>query len=177
MYRKYIICCMTLIVCVFHGYNQVTFTLLPNLPAANINRIEYFFDTDPGFGKGVGMSTPVATDISNLPVTADITALSAGIHRLYIRSQDAGGNWSLTNVQSFFILFANVGFPANPSPASITQLEYFIDTDPGFGKGSQVSVTPGTDINPGLVPVSITGLSNGVHHIYVRTKDANGSWA
>lgn len=154
-----------------------TFSFPVNASAANITRLEYFFDTDPGFGNGTSIGITPSTDITASSVAVDVSALTGGVHRLYVRCRDANGSWSITNVQSFFVLFANPSFPSNPAAANITGLEYFVDTDPGFGKAHAVSITPGTDISSGLIPIDITGLSNGTHRVYVRTQDANGSWS
>lgn len=154
-----------------------TFSIPAIAGAANITKLEYFFDTDPGFGNGTSIGITPGIDITASSAAVDVSALSSGVHKLYVRARDANGSWSLTNVQSIFILFANTVFPPNPAATNITGLEYFVDTDPGFGKAHAVSITAGTDISSGLIPVDITGLSNGTHRIYVRTQDANGSWS
>ncbi|HUC80013.1 MAG TPA: hypothetical protein VMR70_03820, partial [Flavisolibacter sp.] len=60
----------------------------PAAPA--VVKAEYFFDTDPGPGNGSPVNLPVSADIANysqsLPLNG--TALSNGIHRLYIRTMD-----------------------------------------------------------------------------------------
>ncbi len=154
-----------------------TFSIPPIASAVNVTKLEYFFDTDPGFGNGTNIAITAGTDISTSSVAVDVSSLTGGVHRLYVRSRDANGSWSLTNVQSFFVLFANTVFPPNPVATNITGLEYFVDTDPGFGKAHAVSITPGTDITSSLIPIDITGLSNGTHRVYFRTQDANGSWS
>jgi hypothetical protein len=60
-----------------------------------INKAEYFFDTDPGYGQGVNVpiSTP-STNLANLNLLADASALPTGQHRLFVRTRDANGNWS-----------------------------------------------------------------------------------
>ncbi len=133
-----------------------------------INKVEYFIDTDPGFGNGTDVSISPAANISNLLVPVDISALSKGFHNVYLRSQDNNGYWSLTNRWLFVkdVLAVNVN-----------KLEYFIDTDPGFGNATDVSVTPSGNITNLLIPVDITSLSRGFHNIYLRSKDDNGSWS
>jgi hypothetical protein len=153
-----------------------TFSFPVNASAINVTKLEYFFDTDPGFGNGTNIAVTPGTDVTASSVAVDISSLTPGIHRLYVRSRDANGSWSLTNVQSLFVLFANAAFPPNPAATNVTALEYFVDTDPGFGKAHAVSITPGTDITSSLIPIDITGLSNGTHRVYFRTLDANGSW-
>lgn len=157
---------LTLLTCWFLLNHLVT--------AQNINRVEYFYDTDPGFGNGTSVSFTAAADIPSLGFTANITALQYGFHTLYVRSRDANGKWSLTNNQPFIRYTASNG-PVNAG--NIVKMEYFIDTDPGFGAGTNVPVTASTDIPNMNFTVSITGVGYGFHTLYVRTKDANGKWS
>lgn len=157
-----------------NGYGQVNFNLPANPPAAVIQSAEYFFDSDPGRGNGSAISITPATDLS-ASFTANIGALTPGVHRLYLRTRDAAGRWSLTAMQTIGII-SNMGLPPNPVPASITAAEYFIDTDPGFGNGTSVPLTPATDVTVTYSP-SISALSAGVHRIYFRVRDAAGKWS
>jgi len=54
--------------------------------------------------------------------------------------------------------------------------EYFIDTDPGLGKGITVSFSPADTIKSVSVPVSSAGLSVGYHYLYIRVKDSDNHW-
>ncbi|RZM03768.1 MAG: hypothetical protein EOO88_56340 [Pedobacter sp.] len=132
-------------------------------PPANIIRGEYFFDADPGYGAGQSFTIPApATVLPNFNLTVnltgagavngftyltDVSGLTRGVHKVYVRSRDAAGKWSLTS----FSQFDNTSvlpYPSAPAaPVAISQLEYFLDTDPGLGKGTRVSVTAGVDIS------------------------------
>lgn len=59
---------------------------------------------------------------------------------------------------------------------NIIQAEYFFDTDPGFGNGVAISVTPSPNLTLSFTP-SIAALADGFHNLYVRGKDANGNWS
>lgn len=63
----------------------------------------------------------------------------------------------------------------------ITQFEYFIDEDPGFGSGTQVQVSDFTAAGSGIhhaFPVSLgSALSNGLHRLFFRAKDGDGNWS
>jgi len=61
------------------------------------------------------------------------------------------------------------------SAQSIVRAEYFIDSDPGFGQATAVSISSGNsvDFNFGA---DISGLYPGFHVLYVRTADDAGQW-
>jgi hypothetical protein len=106
-----------------------------------IEEIEYFVDTDPGFGSGQAITiTPGATVSTNFLV--NISALSTGVHILNVRAKDDNGSWSMIHSLPFYVV-ATVS-------ANITTLEYFFDSDPGFGNGTSATITPGASINESL---------------------------
>ncbi|MDF2188548.1 MBG domain-containing protein [Paraflavitalea sp. CAU 1676] len=142
---------------------------VPNVVAG-----EYFIDNDPGFGAGTPISFAQGTDVSTISFNADISSLPAGFHRLYTRFKDANGRWALTNNRTFYkdALLTGSGTPAN-----VVKLEYFVDTDPGFGKGTNVPVTPGADLNNISFALNMDNVSVGNHTLYVRAIDDKGAWS
>ncbi len=142
--------------------------------AANINRLEYYIDTDPGMGLATAISITAATNISNATVTIPLTALSGGIHNLVVRSRDANGSWSLNNIVAFVKPQATV---AAPALARINKIEYFVDTDPGIGLATNVVITNDTSKINQAIAVNTTGLSNGSHNVFVRSRDSVGRWS
>lgn len=130
-----------------------------------ISLVEYFLDTDPGYGKGLKANLP--TDGKSTFV-ADLKDVSDGFHTLYVRARDSYNNWGHTVAHPFLKVNALT------DKATVTKVEYFIDTDPGYDKGvagdlpgenGQVSITAGLE-----------GLTDGFHTFYIRAKDSFGSW-
>ncbi len=144
---------------------------LSNATLTNITKAEYFIDTDPGFGAGTNIPISSAANIADKEVTINLSGIEAGIHNLYIRTQDATGKWSISNRATFFRPGGNAALP------NIVKAEYFIDTDPGFGQGINIPVTSGTNIADAVVSVSLTGLTSGLHYLFLRSQDAKGSWS
>jgi hypothetical protein len=140
---------------------------LPNrVLAQQIIKAEYFFDNDPGFGNATSISLTPSANIANLNITIDYSSLNIGNHLLSIRTLDSAGNWSLTNHVSFY------------NAPKIVALEYFIDTDPGFGHGTALPInTPSANLNNIQPSFSLIGLPSGVHSIYIRSKDETGQWS
>ncbi len=152
----------------------------PNYPPApsspqNVVAAEYFIDNDPGYGIATSIAITPGVNIVNTAFSASTTGLSNGVHRLIIRTKNNEGNWSIAVIRDFLVDF-DPSYVAPPAPQNIIAAEYFIDTDPGFGNGMAISLSPAVDINNIAAAVNVTGLSTGTHRVYIRTKmpKANG---
>lgn len=143
-------------------------TLVPVLH--DLSKVEYFFDTDPGFGNGIDVPITPAAHLSDLSFNIDLISLSDGFHHLYVRTMSSDGVWSLNSRRPFL---KNTMVMSNPL---ISQVEYFIDNDPGFGLATAVPLNPGSNINIDFV-VDLTNLPDGFHNFFVRAKDDQGIWS
>lgn len=150
----------------------------PAAPAAlqNVTAAETFIDTDPGIGMATAVPVTAGINISNATATVNLTGLSNGIHRLFLRTRNAGGIWAITESKDFLYDF-NPVYVSNPVVQNVVAAEYFIDTDPGFGAATALPLTPALDISNASVTVNTTGLTNGVHRLCIRTKNAEGRWS
>ena len=107
--------------------------IVPTLHAQQIIRDEYFFDSDPGFGNGT-KTTFAPTDSINLTQNITLPAtLQGGLHTLFVRVQDVNGTWSMPEVYVIYV---------QPEFQSLTSMEYFFDSDPGFGHGTETVLPP-----------------------------------
>ncbi|MCH2197764.1 MAG: hypothetical protein MK081_03205 [Flavobacteriales bacterium] len=79
----------------------IDFNILDAPERPVLAQLEYFFDLDPGFGNGFPID--IDPDILDVDLTLQIptTQLAPGSHDLYIRTQDANGNWSTTSYGEF----------------------------------------------------------------------------
>ncbi len=168
---------------VFYGDNTVSisqgrrFYVYPTVssptPSANLARLEYYFDTDPGAGNGTSVDYSDAGGIDH-DFDVDVTGLDPGFHYLYVRVQDADNQWSHTQFSRFYI------FSVPPSPvasADILEIEYFFDSDPGPGNGDQISFTSSGGQVEETLSIPIGGLETGFHQLGVRVLDADGKWS
>ena len=137
---------------------------------SNVTGIEYFFDTDPGFNLGIPVTvTSPATELINVPISINVSALSTGMHTFYVRTKNAADRWSLTNWSKVYKEFL---FPTPAATGPIRRLEYFIDTDPGFGNASPVSIPANqTEIANLAFAVDLSAVPAGTHRFYIRTLD------
>ena len=100
---------------------------------SSLSQAEYFWDADPGEGNG---TTITAVDGSFNSVfekiaVSGLNAPSVGLHKFSVRVKDNQGVWGpvFTNV-------IIVESTTTPNPVTLTQAEYFWDTDPGEGSAT-----------------------------------------
>jgi hypothetical protein len=147
------------------------------LPSPDIVELETFIDTDPGFGNGSPIDVTDAQNIPSLTSQIDISTASPGIHQLFIRSKDALNRWSITNSGIWENL--NPQYPTSPAVSQgIKKLEYFVNTDPGFGSGITLNRTPSPNVNSLVVIANVSGASPvGNHNLGMRSQDVEGRWS
>ena len=138
-------------------------------PLSEIVYAEYYFNNDPGLSNGIPIS-PAPSVSLNSSFVADLSSLNDGIHVLYTRVLDARGNWSLTHFHPFYMEATQ----HNPKPF-ISEVEFFVNSDPGFGNGTFASFEEDSNVLAGTF-VDLTGLNPGNHTLYMRAKDENGNW-
>lgn len=157
-----------------HAHIQSFYVVPPITPPGTINltKAEYFFDNDPGQGNGTPITITSGTTQNNA-FSMPINGLSEGFHRLNIRYKDNAtlASWSHAFQGTFYII------PAQSLAAqNITRIEYFIDTDPGFGAGNSINFTPAPSIDQPAV-IDLTSVPSGNHTLGVRVKDDKGFWS
>ena len=138
---------------------------LSSKKSEEVTRLEYFFDTDPGYGHG----KPIADAFNNNGTTAlnlSTEGLSPGSHKLFVRALGNQGQWSSVMAKTFYLL--------SNTATNVRQLEYFFDTDPGYGKGTLISTVH--DGNQQLA-LSTDGLLPGAHLLFVRSQTDDGVWS
>lgn len=133
----------------------------------NITEIEYFIDTDPGYGSATSVAFTPSPDVTT-SFAVDLTAVTPGLHILNVRAKSASGLWGRIHAAAFFV--------ASNTSSNIVAMEYYVDTDPGFGAATQVSFSALPDVTTSFT-VNTASLSNGIHILNVRAKDVQGTWS
>jgi hypothetical protein len=143
----------------------------------SLSQAEYFWDADPGEGNA---TTLLATDGNfdsayEKVAVSGLNAPSVGLHTFSVRVKDNQGVWGpvVTNV-------IVVESTTTPTPISLTQAEYFWDTDPGEGSGTPLIATDG-NFDSAFEKISQTAIPIvnpvGLHKFNVRVKDNTGVWS
>lgn len=143
-------------------------------PIPNLTRVEWYIDTDPGYGNGTPITITAGQNLQNLSINIDLSPLQQGVHIVGIRSRDANGAWSIDNKWLFLKPYANSG--AAPIP-NVTRVEWFLDKDPGYGNGTPINITAGQNLQNLAINIDLTPLNQGVHIVGIRSRDANGAWS
>jgi len=152
-------------------FTFILFIVSTSLCAQTITRVEYYFDTDPGFGNGISIPVTAAADLTR-DFAVPLNTISEGIHLLYIRAKSSTGLWSIPWSRTIFV-------QRNAQTAavySIDQLEYFFDTDPGPGNGITIPITSASNLTQNFsLPLAL--VSEGFHNLYFRARSTNGLWS
>ncbi len=70
----------------------------------DITYVEYFIDTDPGRGSSTPVPfSPHSQDV-NLNFTVDLTNVSAGAHKLYVRAKDSNDDYTIVYVKDITVI-------------------------------------------------------------------------
>jgi hypothetical protein len=146
---------------------QHTVFFTEDLSVGDIVKLEYFLDNDPGYGAGINIPVIGGKDVSKTFII-DLTGISQGIHQLCIRAKNSENRWSLVHTSPILAV--------DPSIPDIVQIEYFFDSDPGFGAGIQIPISPGQNISE-VLTMDTTGLSTGRHFLFVRAKNTRNNWS
>jgi hypothetical protein len=144
--------------------------------AQQIVQAEYFIDTDPGNGNGTPISVVTPGNTISESVSIPTASLSLGNHYLWIRTKNDVGVWSHYYTERFYVYETSSTITIIPQPP-IVAAEYFIDTDPGNGNGTPITVVSAADTIFESISIPSGSLSIGNHYLWVRTKNANGVWS
>jgi len=157
-----------------------TAVCLSSLHALAQKRVEYFWDTDPGVGKGQVLRQITGTE-TTVTDSLDVGQLAPGIHILGLRTlntakdakkTDGNGYVSSTgdNKKKTFcsLTYARAFFVSEPTEM-ITRMEYSWDKEKPLGKGTTLSFTPSAYGASVVRELSVGSLTPGLHTLFVRT--------
>jgi hypothetical protein len=154
--------------------NIITFIIILTFVLSGYSQIstaEYFVDTDPGVGNATAIALTAGNTI-NENFTIPTGGLSSGMHVLHIRVKGTNNIWSLYKRAYFYIQETS----SSSSPEDIVAAEYFIDTDLGVANAAVLTITQGLNVTENFT-IPTSGLSNGMHVLHIRVKDATNVWS
>jgi len=135
-----------------------------------LNRIEFFVDTDPGFGAATLVPFSGSTVATNISVDVPMASIPAGFHRLFVRARNANSQWSVAAHYAFY------KDAVSDSP-DLSRIEYFVDADPGFGAATNLPFTTGPTATDVQFTLPLDNVAIGFHNLFVRSQSAEGRWS
>ncbi|MEQ8472397.1 MAG: T9SS type A sorting domain-containing protein [Marinoscillum sp.] len=142
-----------------------------NATLSNISSYEYFFNQDPGVGKGTVVNVESSASLET-SLTVEAQSLPRGFSLLYLRFKNEQGLWSHSQSRAIFV--ESLGSLSNES-SDLVAYEYFFDLDPGFGNGQLVSIS-GSSYDENFT-ISIPSMTTGFHQLLIRFKNEQGVWS
>ncbi|GAB3589693.1 hypothetical protein GCM10027446_02790 [Angustibacter peucedani] len=159
--------------------------------------------TAPGFGTAMSgaFGTVTVTGATGTISVAALDALAAGKHQVFVRAQDSAGNWGV--VGSAILNLPKTGpqttggsaadVPANGTQdvvisatgddratgGTITAAEYFVDTVGADGSGTAMARNRTASVvseTATIAAADVLALGDGVHHVFVHSKNSLGLW-
>ncbi len=81
-------------------------------------------------------------------------------------------------MKKLILIFAFIVFNISAYSQNLIRGEYFIDSDPGFGRATGFEVAlPDSDLTHAITIPYESFLGTGYHNLFVRTQDSNGNWS
>lgn len=153
---------------IFYKAKQTNF----NFIKTPITDAEYFFDTDPGIGKGESIGVENTTFTFTNTFNIDISDLKEGFHTIHIRVKQAN-LWSNYDKSQFYIgkLFNQ------PKEEKITKAEYFFNDFVVNGQGIDIPLSTVDASGNFETEINTTGLQEGEHLLFVRVQNEAGIWS
>ena len=135
--------------------------------AQHIVQAEWFIGTDPGVGLGNPISVSTPGDSVELDFIISTSSLSPGLHQVYVRCCSDSVGWGVPVLRTFSVW----EFSPQSNLPLISEYEYWIDNDPP----TLVDITDSSQVNISEL-ISTTMLEEGLHYLYVRSRDDTGRW-
>lgn len=133
---------------------------------------EYFFDADPGTGKGTALSYSTNDTILSTE-NISVSGISPGWHYLGMRLRDNLGVWSMPVYRKLFI--DTIQLPVYQE-FEADKIEWWIDQPPVQGTGA-VEATEVGDSSKHNLHIPMGSYGPGLHELYVRYHSTSGMWS
>ena len=132
----------------------------------DLEKIEYYVDTDPGLGQGDTIPFAISNDIT-VDTTIDLNEFDVGSHTLFVRAQDEAGRWSFPQKQAFFF-----------DDVRIEYAEFKFDSIPAYADWVESNpFTPDTSIVADIDFEGICDLDTGWYYIEARVRRELSWWS
>ncbi|MEZ4659063.1 MAG: multicopper oxidase family protein [Caldilineaceae bacterium] len=171
---------------------------------SNIAAAEFYIDSTANAPTAMtGAFAAPSEAVQGTITAATLAGLSSGDHTIYVRGQDAAGNWGafatavlagldtagptssalLLNPNptngGMDVMLTATGDDSASGNGNIAAAEYFIDTTGADGSGTAMNVNlnqPIASLDATILAATVFGLGEGLHPAFVHSQDAAGNW-
>ena len=151
-----------------------------NYPNEKPVAAEYFLDSDPGEGNGNSISGTFTELNSRISQVLSTSSLTNGNHKMYVRFKNKNGVWGNPVQKLISVTDPTIDNGVHYAGFKIKASEFFLNSDPGEGNGTDVPATDGT-ANQASEKMSLTNstsdITEGINTLYYRVKNENGEWS
>lgn len=141
-------------------------------PLFNFNSLQFDISPAGDFAAALPVDNPNDGSTEDfLTFFVDLSELEEGVHTMRIRAYDDGGATSTTYHQPLLVL-------PDPQPdPNLSEFEYFLDFDPGFGLAQNIPIPTDGDLFEGTIDMLLDEPDLGPHQLWIRVKDEDGAWS
>lgn len=142
------------------------------LAATNINKYSFFIDSVSNINEQQQSFT--ATNNNTVaPSLISLAGVNTGVHQLYAKVTDINGKPSIINVGDFYMTGDNLYQNAPPVAINIDKYSFFIDSVSNLNEQvNNFTATNNSTVAP--PPISLAGVSTGVHQLYAKVTAVDG---
>lgn len=139
---------------------------------ADMLRGEYWIDQDLGVGSNTPFVLTDDPDVAGVILPVSLAGYGPGVHTIGIRTLNDDGHWSLTNFSKAVV----IEVPPVP-PIDLTETEYFLNEDPGFGNGFTAWTGSTVDASEVMFNPDLSNAVTGINTLFVRSRTSDGVWS
>ncbi len=148
--------------------------LYQNAPSAasNINKYSFYIDSVRNVNEQA-QSFAATNNNTIAPTPISLTGVVSGVHQLYTKVTDVTGKPSIINVGNFYMTGDNLYQNTPPVATNINKYSFYIDSVSNVNEqANSFAATNNNSVAP--PPISLTGVTTGVHQLYAKVTDING---
>jgi hypothetical protein len=148
--------------------------LYQNAPpsANNINKYSFYIDSVSNVNEQA--QSFAATNINTTaPSPISLTGVVSGVHQLYAKVTDVAGKPSIINVGNFYMTGDNLYQNAPAVATNINKYSFYIDSVTNVNE-QPVTFTATNNNTVAPPPLSLAGVTSGVHQLYAKVTDVTG---
>ncbi len=154
---------------------QFTFAISEkSLEGTEVIAAEYFFNEDPGISNGTSIPIYQENEV-DFDFSVDVSGLDVGLHKMYLRTQQASGLWGIPKTRFFYVI-DTAQKVIEDFDFNLIGAEYYVDEDPGIGMAESIVFSASKTVDQ---PISLNteNLTSGLHFLYIRTQQDDGNWS